>query len=146
MPFVRISMRSGKDAAYKHAVMDAVYRALRETYDVPEDDRFIVIDEHGADTFSYGGSYMDIQRSDELVLIQITASNTRTLDTKKALFRRLCDLLVADPGLRAEDVFINLVETDRVNWSFGLGDAQYAMAAQNDDGSGPLPKHFRLAR
>ncbi|WP_240035591.1 tautomerase family protein [Hwanghaeella grinnelliae] len=146
MPFVRISMRAGKDAAYKHAIMDAIYHALRETFDVPEDDRFIVIDEHGADAFSYGKSYMDIQRSDDLVLIQITASNTRPLETKKALFQRICDLLVEGPGLRAEDVFINLVETDRVNWSFGLGGAQYAAAAQNDDDSGPLPKHFRLAR
>ena len=146
MPFVRISMRAGKDAAHKHAVIDAVYRALRETFDVPEDDRFIVVDEHGADAFSYGKSYMNIQRSDDLVLIQITASNTRTLETKKALFNRICDLLVEAPRLRREDVFINLVETDRVNWSFGMGEAQYALADQNDEGKGPLPKYFRLAR
>jgi len=144
MPFVRISMRSGKQAAYKHAIMDAVYRALRERFDVPEDDRFIVVDEHGPDGFSYGRTYMDIERSDDLVLIQITASNTRTLETKKALFRRICDLLVEDPGLRPEDVFITLVETDRVNWSFGLGEAQYAVNDQN--GGGPLPKYFRLSR
>ena len=145
MPFVRISMRSGKDAAYKGAVMDAVYRALRERFEVPEDDRFIVIDEHAADAFSYGRSYMDIARGDDLVMIQITASNTRALETKKALFRRICELLVEDPGLRPEDVFIHLVETDRVNWSFGMGEAQYAAATGNDD-AGPLPKHFRLAR
>ena len=145
MPFVRISMRSGKDAAYKNAIMDAVYRALRESFEVPEDDRFIVIDEHAADAFSYGRRYMDIARGDDLVMIQITASNTRTLETKKALFRRICELLVEDPGMRPEDVFINLVETDRVNWSFGMGEAQYAAAAGNDD-AGPLPKQFRLAR
>jgi 4-oxalocrotonate tautomerase len=33
---------------------------------------------------------------------------------------------VANPGLRREDVFVNLVEVEKENWSFGNGLAQYA--------------------
>jgi hypothetical protein len=45
---------------------------------------------------------------------------------KKALYARIAGLLAEAPGLRAQDVLINLVEVPRENWSFGNGAAQYA--------------------
>lgn len=60
------------------------------------------------------------------MIIQITANNTRTLDQKKALFARIADKLSSNPGLRKQDIFINLVEVAKENWSFGNGIAQYA--------------------
>ncbi|EGP45850.1 tautomerase family protein [Achromobacter insuavis] len=126
MPFAHISLRSGKPEAYRQAIFDSVYRALRETFDVPEDDQFMVMTEHEAANFRYGATYLDIARSDDLVFIQITANNTRTLEQKKALFRRIAELLGEDPGLRPDDVFVNLVEVLKENWSLGGGLAQYA--------------------
>lgn len=126
MPFAHISLRSGKPEAYRQAISDSVYRALRETFNVPEDDQFMVMTEHEAANFRYGATYLDIARSDDLVFIQITANNTRTLEQKKALFRRIAELLGEDPGLRPEDVFVNLVEVLKENWSLGGGLAQYA--------------------
>jgi 4-oxalocrotonate tautomerase len=126
MPLVRISLRQGKSAAYKQAIGDGVYQAMRETFDVPEEDRFVVISEHTASEFQFSRTYLDIARSDDLVIIQITANNTRNLDQKKALFARIAELLTQKPGLRKEDIFINLVEVVRENWSFGNGIAQYA--------------------
>jgi phenylpyruvate tautomerase PptA (4-oxalocrotonate tautomerase family) len=75
--------------------------------------------------FSYSANYLDIKRSDDLVLIQLTVSNTRTVEKKKALYRKIVENLTADPGLRPEDIFINLVEVLPENWSFGHGIAQY---------------------
>ncbi|AMG43706.1 tautomerase family protein [Achromobacter ruhlandii] len=126
MPFAQISLRSGKTEAYRQAIFDGVYRALHETFDVPEDDQFMVMTEHEAANFRYGATYFDIARSDDLVFIQITANNTRTLEQKKALFRRIAELLGENPGLRPEDVFVNLVEVLKENWSLGGGLAQYA--------------------
>lgn len=126
MPFAHISLRSGKPEAYRQAIFDSVYRALRETFNVPEDDQFMVMTEHEAANFRYGATYLDIARSDDLVFIQITANNTRTLEQKKALFRRIAELLGEYPGLRPEDVFVNLVEVLKENWSLGGGLAQYA--------------------
>ena len=60
------------------------------------------------------------------VLIQLTVSNTRTVEQKKALFARICEKLGDNPGVRPQDVFINLVEVAKENWSFGHGVAQYA--------------------
>lgn len=126
MPLTRISLLRGKSAAYRRAIMDGLYQAMRETFDVPEDDRFMTISEHGEDDFRYGRSYLGIERSDDLVIIQLTVSNTRTIQQKKALFRRIVERLTANPVLRPEDIFINLVEVMPENWSFGHGIAQYA--------------------
>ena len=38
----------------------------------------------------------------------------------------VADELVARAGLRKEDVWINLVDVNREDWSFGNGDMQYA--------------------
>ena len=126
MPLVRISLRSGKSADYKQAIGDGVYRAMLEAFDVPKEDRFIVISEHAASEFQFSRTYLDIARSDDLVIIQITANNTRNVEQKKALFARIAELLSLAPGLRKEDIFINLVEVAKENWSFGNGIAQYA--------------------
>jgi 4-oxalocrotonate tautomerase len=126
MPLVRISLRQGKSADYKQAIGDGVYQAMLEAFDVPREDRFVVISEHAASEFQFSRTYLDIARSDDLVIIQITANNTRNIEQKKALFARIAELLSQRPGLRKEDVFISLVEVAKENWSFGNGIAQYA--------------------
>ncbi|RAI44613.1 tautomerase family protein [Rhodoplanes roseus] len=126
MPLTRISLRKGKPAAYRKAIRDGLYAAMRETYTVPEGDRFMLVSEHDPEDFDYGPDYFGIHRSDDLVIIQLTVSNTRSFAQKQALFRRIVELLGESPGVRPEDVFINLVEVVKENWSFGYGDAQYA--------------------
>ena len=125
MPLVRVSLRKGKPAAYRKAILDGIYQAMISTFNVPNEDRFMVINEHDEPDFSYSPTYFNIARTDDLILIQLTVSNTRNVDQKKALFRRIVDNLKESPGLRPEDVFINLVEVDPANWSFGHGIAQY---------------------
>jgi 4-oxalocrotonate tautomerase len=126
MPLVRISLRVGKSPAYRQAIADGVYMALRETFNVPDEDRFMTFSEHDEKSFIFSRTYMGIERSDELVILQITVSNTRSLEQKKALFACIAEKLSQNPGLRPEDVFINLVEVVKENWSFGNGIAQYA--------------------
>ena len=126
MPLLHISLRAGKPEAYRQAIFDSLYRAMRETFDVPEDDQFMAMTEHEAANFRYGASYLGVARSDDLVFVQITANATRTLEQKKALFRRIAELLGESPGIRPEDVFVSLVEVAKENWSLGNGIAQYA--------------------
>ena len=126
MPLTHIALRRGKPAAYRQAILDGIYAAMRETFDVPEDDRFMTVTQHDPDDFLYGRSYLGIERSNDLVLIQLTVSNTRTLEQKKALFSAIAKKLGDNPGIRPQDVFVNLVEVAKENWSFGHGLAQYA--------------------
>lgn len=126
MPLVRISLREGKPAAYRKAVGDAVHQAMVEAINVPPLDRFQIITEHKPDGLIYDAEYLGIRRTDEVVFIQITLNAGRALELKKALYARIVDLLKQNPGVRPEDVFINLTEVPRENWSFGNGVAQYA--------------------
>jgi phenylpyruvate tautomerase PptA (4-oxalocrotonate tautomerase family) len=125
MPFARIDLRRGKSPAYRAQVAQVVYDALL-SIGVPPNDRFQVINEHDADALIYDPTYLGITRTDDFIAIQITWNEGRTLEQKKALFRGIADGLQQAVGIRQEDVFINLVEIKRENWSFGNGEAQYA--------------------
>lgn len=125
MPLTRISLRAGTTPAYRAALVAGIYDAMRETFAVPDGDLFAVIHEHGAADFAYGPDYLAIDRSDALVIIQITANATRSTAQKQALYQAVTRNLSRDPGLRIEDVFINLTEVSPENWSFGGGLMQY---------------------
>ena len=126
MPLIHISMRAGKPEAYRQAIFDGLYHAMRETLDVPEDDQFMTIREHDATNFRTSTSCYGVSRSEDVVYIQITVFDTRTTKQKKALFRRTAELLGENPGIRPEDVFVNVLEAAKENWSVGHGLAQFA--------------------
>lgn len=126
MPLVRISLRQGTTPAFRNALGASVHRALVEAIKVPEQDRFQLITEHDQDGLVYDPSYLGIARTDGVVFIQITLSAGRTVEARKALFAAIASRLGEVPGVRPEDVFISLVETQKENWSFGNGLAQYA--------------------
>jgi phenylpyruvate tautomerase PptA (4-oxalocrotonate tautomerase family) len=88
--------------------------------------RFQVITEHAPPNLVFDPAYLGIRRSEDLVMIQITWNEGRTVEQKKALYKAIADGLAGKPGLRREDVFVSLVEVRRENWSFGNGIAQYA--------------------
>ena len=125
MPFVRIELRKGRTAEQRRAISDAVHSSMVEAIKVPPLDRFQVVTEHEAEGFVYDPSYLDIQRTDGLVIIQITLNAGRTLEARQDLYKTIADKL-EKLGVRRQDVLINLVETQKENWSFGNGIAQYA--------------------
>jgi len=127
MPLVRISLVKGQPAALRRSIGDAVHRALVETVDVPQRDRFQLLTEHEPGDLVYDSEYLGIARSDNIVIIQITLNTGRSLEKKRRLYRRIAHNL-GELGVRREDVLINLVEVAKENWSFGNGVASYAPA------------------
>src|ERR1700741_1910597 len=127
MPFVRISLKGSRSEKERQSIGDCVHRAMVKAIGVPEGDRFQVITEPKADLV-YDPDYLNIHRTDGIIMIQITLASGRTVELKKALFKTVAEFLAAEHGLRPEDVFINLVETSMENWSFGNGICQYADA------------------
>ena len=125
MPLIHINLRAGKPEAYRQAIFDGLYRAMREALNVPEDDQFMTITEHEVANFRHGNAY-GVTRSADVVYIQITVFDTRTVEQKKALFRRIAELLGENPGIRPENVFVNVLESAKENWSVGHGLAQFA--------------------
>jgi len=126
MPLVRVSLREGESPSYLSAIGESIHQAMLETISVPKDDRFQIITEHPAGGVIYDPNYLGIGRTDRIVIIQITLNLGRTVDQKRALYKAIADRLARDPGIRREDVFVNLVEVPKENWSFGNGEAQYA--------------------
>jgi 4-oxalocrotonate tautomerase len=127
MPLVRISLREGKNEQYKKALADGVHKALVEAMDAPAQDRFQVITEHPAGGLIYDPSYLGVHRDDDVVFVQITLSTGRKLAQKRKLYKRIAEVLAENPGLKPQNLVINLVEVAWENWSFGDGEAQYAL-------------------
>jgi 4-oxalocrotonate tautomerase len=126
MPLVRIDVRKGKDVAYRQEIGQVVYEALVGV-GAPKNDRFQVISEDDSDSFIFDPDYLGIPRTNDLVIIQITWNEGRNPEQKKALYKAIADGLHSAVRLRREDVFINLIEVKKENWSYGNGIAQYAV-------------------
>lgn len=126
MPLARIDLAQGKSAEYRQTVGAVIYDAMIETLKVPQDDRFQIINEHPPENLIVDPTYLGIARTSDCIVIQITLNAGRALEVKKAFYKAVADGLHARLGVRREDVFINLVEVVKENWSFGNGEAQYA--------------------
>ena len=126
MPLVRISLMEGKNAEYRRKIGDVVHQAMVVTINCPAQDRFQIISEHSKENFLYAPEYLNIPHTDDLVVIQITLNEGRTVELKKALYKSIAEGLQKAIGLKQQDVFISLVEVKKENWSFGNGVAQYA--------------------
>ena len=126
MPLVRISLMKGKPEEFGQKVGEIVYQAMVDTINVPIKDHFQIITDHDSNTLIYDPAYLDIQRTPGIIIIQITLNEGRTVELKKLLYQTLAERLHRELDVRREDVFINLVEVKKENWSFGNGLAQYA--------------------
>lgn len=126
MPLVRIDLLEGKTAEFKSQLGELVYESMLETIGIPEEDKFVIVNDLKAEELIFSTNYLGVDRTDGIVIIQITMNEGRTTEVKKALYKTVADKLNSQLAIRKEDVFINLVEVNKENWSFGNGIAQYA--------------------
>ncbi|MBP2703221.1 tautomerase family protein [Microbispora sp. RL4-1S] len=124
MPLVRIDVLDERDDDTLAAIGDAVHLAMTETIDVPADDLFQVINRHPAGHLRYDPGYMGIRRDNGIVFIAITMRAGRTVEQKKALYRRITELAADKAGVEPRNVLVSITENELVDWSFGNGDAQ----------------------
>jgi phenylpyruvate tautomerase PptA (4-oxalocrotonate tautomerase family) len=126
MPLIRIDVLPGHTPDQLRAIAEGVHNALVEAIGVPQADRFQVISQHAIGSLIFDPQYVGISRTTGVVFVQITLSVGRTLEQKRTLFETIARNLNTHAGVHAGDVFINLVEVVKENWSFGNGIAQYA--------------------
>lgn len=127
MPLVRISHVAGKSAVHRKALSHGVHQALIEAFGIVPDDYFQIVTEH-ADTIELIGpkNHLGMTYSADLVMIQITATEGRSVEQKKALYAGIVERLSRDAGMRREDIIISIIDVKREDWSFGNGVAQFA--------------------
>ncbi|OQR30550.1 tautomerase family protein [Pseudomonas sp. Bc-h] len=127
MPLVRIDVAAETSTETVAAIGDVIYDAMVSIASVPEHDKFQIVHRHAADELVYPAEgYLGITYSKNIVFIQITWNEGRTVDVKKAFYKAVAEGIHERTGLRQEDIWISLLDTKRENWSFGNGDMQYA--------------------
>ncbi|MGF7534152.1 tautomerase family protein [Bacillus mexicanus] len=124
MPFVQIHLRAGRSEAWLQKLSRTIHQSMTEEINVPEDDYFQVIRQYENSEFFYDPSYLQVERTDELIYIHFTLKHSRTTDQKKALYRSIAGRIHTKLGVRKEDVFIMLAGNQDEDWSFGSGKAQ----------------------
>jgi 4-oxalocrotonate tautomerase len=128
MPLVCIDLAEGRPEEYRLQVGEIVYQALLDVLNVPKNDRFQIITQHPKAGLQFDRDYLGVHRSDDCIFLQITLNTGRTVEMKQRFYKAVADGLHERLRIRREDVFINLVEVPKENWSFGNGEAQYAPA------------------
>nr|WP_297355223.1 tautomerase family protein [uncultured Caldimonas sp.] len=123
MPYARISLLKGKPKAYLQAVSASLQRALVETFQVPEGDQFQVFHQLEHEELVFDRHYLGGPRSDDFLLIAITAGRPRDTATKRAFYRCLVQRLAESPGIQGRDVMVVINTTGLDDWSFGDGRA-----------------------
>ena len=120
MPLIHVYHPPAKPA-YLKAISDGLHQALLETWAIPEKDRFQIFHEKAVTELQIDQEMWDVPRSDDTIVFHIFTS-PRTAEMKLALYERLPQIL-ADKGMRPEDVFISVSSNQREDWSFGNGRA-----------------------
>jgi phenylpyruvate tautomerase PptA (4-oxalocrotonate tautomerase family) len=125
MPLVRIDLMKKPDSSFGQRVGQVIYESMKSSIGVPDHDNFQIITEHDAQHLIFDTSYLGIERTPGIVMIQIVLNEGRTQEQKKLLYKTIAEGLER-LSVRADDILINLVEVKKENWSFGRGIAQYA--------------------
>jgi phenylpyruvate tautomerase PptA (4-oxalocrotonate tautomerase family) len=100
MPLIRITHAAGKTAAYRKAIADGVHQALVGSLNVPADDRFQIIAEQSDDSLIFDRNYLGIQRSADIVFIQVFLRRGRSTAMKQEFYRQVAQNLTTDPDWR----------------------------------------------
>ncbi len=127
MPLVRIDvLDDAHSASTLSALGECVHQAMTETIDVPVDDLFQILTPHAKGQLRYDSGYLGIDRDDRVVFVSITLRSGRTDEQKKALYRRVVELITERTDVAPRNVLIALTENELCDWSFGEGIAQLA--------------------
>lgn len=115
MPLVRIEIEKGFTPEYKKALLDNIHQALVEAIKIPDHDRRQRLYELEPDHFEHTG------RSKQYTIIELTMFKGRSNEAKKALYRRMVDLLEQNPGINGNDITIIIHEPALENWGIRGG-------------------------
>lgn len=124
MPLVRIDLIEGRTDEELRALADSVQEVMIEVFAAPDRDRYQVIHEHRPGRIIAEDTGLGFERTDGIVIIQVTQQGRSEAD-KKALYAALAERLEARAGVRPADLIVSVVENTVADWSFGMGRAQF---------------------
>ncbi|HVJ33452.1 MAG TPA: tautomerase family protein [Terriglobia bacterium] len=110
----------------KRLLADALTQSLVQALQLPEGDRFISITEHGDGELHLHPTYMDMQRTDNAMIISVLLGPHHPLENKRRLAASINKLVVEALGVSPDDIFVAIIPVPRENFSFGRGELQLA--------------------
>jgi phenylpyruvate tautomerase PptA (4-oxalocrotonate tautomerase family) len=124
MPLVRIDVQKGRTPEELRRLADTVQDVMLDVFAAPPGDRYQIITEHDKGQIIAEDTGLGLERTDGIVIIQIFQQG-RSTEQKQAAYAELAKRLEAECGVRPEDVIISVMANRHVDWSFGLGRAQF---------------------
>lgn len=125
MPFVRISLPKKLSLETKNTISESIHQSLIQEFHIPAADYFHIIEELESHQIKYPESYLGISHSEEIIYVQITAGQGRTLEQKKKLYHQIATRISSSTEILINNVIIVLLENNGLeNWSFGNGEIQ----------------------
>ena len=124
MPLVRIDVQQGRAPADLRKLADTIQDVMLDVFGAPPRDRYQIITEHDKGQIIAEDTGLGLERTDGIVIIQIFQQG-RSTEQKQAAYAGLAKRLHAECGVRPEDVIISVMANRHVDWSFGLGQAQF---------------------
>ncbi|MBN9248785.1 MAG: tautomerase family protein [Hyphomicrobium sp.] len=124
MPFLRFDLIKGRTDAEIATLLDAAHDAMLAAFKVPVRDRYQIVHEHDPSRVRIEDTGLGIERTEKVVLIQVT-SRPRSTEQKQEFYRLLTEALSSRCGIAPSDVMVNFVINTDADWSFGNGEAQF---------------------
>ena len=135
MPFTRVAIPAGTSPAHKAAIARGVHEAMVAAIGIPENDVFQLLSEYQPGDFVFDRGFLGMQRSDRIVVVQITLRRGRSDAMKRDLYARIAANLGRAASVRPQDVFVYLSENDFSDWSVGGGRMSMEIALQREAGA-----------
>ena len=133
MPFTRVAVKKGMSSEQKETIAHGVHQAMVDSLGIPQDDFFQLFSEYGPGDFFFDRGFLGVDRSDDLVVVQITMRRGRSDAMKRELYHKITENLNTSAGVLPQDVFIYLTENDFSDWSVGNGQMSMAIVQQRSD-------------
>src|SRR5437588_4289812 len=127
MPLAKIHVLEGQyDKTRLGKVSSAVQNGLISALGIPPEDFFQIIHILPNSQFRHTPSFLGLNYSDDLIVLEITFISGRPKEKRLGLLKVLNDGVAAAAGISPDDLLITLYETPGENISFGRGLAERA--------------------
>lgn len=130
MPFIRTSVHKDTPPEQRKAIVDGIHQALVDGIGMPADELFNLVSDYDEQQFFFSRTFNGYNRSDRVVVVEITMRRGRSDAMKRALYANIASNLEKNAGVAPNDVFIFTHENDYSDWSVGGGKFAMAIAQQ----------------
>ncbi|MBO9098234.1 MULTISPECIES: tautomerase family protein [unclassified Rhizobium] len=124
MPLIKINVVRGRSPAETSQLLDTIHHTVVTAFNVPERDRYQLLNEYEPSHLKALDTGLDIQRSEKFILIEVV-TRPRSREEKLNFYELMAKALHDSCGIASSDVMISIIENSDEDWSFGMGRAQF---------------------